>query len=80
MLQNDIGEGNNNDGFIIPMAHVPTPDNPEPSGDRFITYNDFRSRYWNRFPQSVTWLLGVCTMYPVNSLGNFGIRSCFGLW
>jgi len=80
MLQNDIGEGNDNDGFIIPITHVPTPDSPEPSGDQFITYNHFLSRYWNRFPQPFTRLLGVCTMYPVNSLGNFGTRSCSGLW
>jgi len=80
MLQDDIGEGNDNDGFIIPITHVPTPDNLEHGGDRFITYYHFLSRYWNHFPQPVTRLLGVCTMHPVNSLGNFGTRSCSGLW
>ena len=80
MLQNDIGEENDNDGFIIPVTHVPTPDNPEHDGDRFISYHHFRSQYWNHFPQSVTRLLGACTIYPVNKIGNFGTRPCFGLW
>ena len=106
MLQNDIGEDNDNDGFIIPVTpitpvvgssaksplspwrsqlrrtpkNIPTPDYTEQGGEGFISYRHFRSQYWKHLPQSLTWGLGVYTIYLVLIIGNFGTRSCFGFW
>ena len=55
MLQNDIGEENDNDGFIIPE----TRDLSERDDDRFISYLRFLTKYWNCFPQHGTRDLGT---------------------
>jgi len=106
MLQNDIGENNDNDGFIIPMTpitpaagnsptsplsprrsrprrtskYIPTPDYTEQGGEGFISYRHFRWQYWDHLPQSLTWGLGVYTIYLALIIGNFWGRSCFGFW
>lgn len=106
MLQNDIGEDTDNDGFIIPMTpvtpvaggsltsplsprrsrprrtptNVPTPDYTEQGGEGFISYRHFQSQYWKHLPQSLTWGLGVYTIYLTFTISNFWTRSCFGLW
>ena len=99
MLQNDIGEENDNDGFIIPIipgssksktlsrrkqrkefsADARETDDSEHDGDRFISYEKFLSRYWNRFNQSITQNLGTCmTTSSSCSTCNFWGRSRFG--
>ena len=101
MLQNDIGEDNNNDGFIIPMtpitpaadsspisplssqrpqprrtpANIPTSDYTERGGEGFISYRHFLSQYWKHLPQSLTCGLGVCIIYLVFPISNFGPDS-----
>ena len=59
---------------------VPTPDNTEQGGEGFISYQHFLSHYWNHFPQGVAQGLGVCIIYLVYSVNNFGMRPCFGFW
>jgi hypothetical protein len=104
MLQNEIGEDNDNDGFIIPATPItpgpggsptspvsprgarhrsfstsaPRRDRSELDGDRSISYSLFLSRYWNRFPQSITRVLGVYMTHFPCSPHNFRGRSRFG--
>jgi len=99
MLQNDIGE-NDNDGFIVPVTPItpgaadsptrpqsprrnrprgklmtdPTLGRAEQSGEQFISYLHFLSRYWNHFPHSVTRVLGMCMMCHACSISNRGGR------
>lgn len=99
MLQNDIPEENDNDGFIIPMTPImpgvdSTPTSPlsprrtRPRGmstnaltschtgrsdERFISFEHFRTRYWNHLPQSITRVLGTCTVYLRCNISNWGL-------
>ena len=56
MLQNDIGQGNDNDGFIIPTAHVPdeavsptSPTSPRKSRLRAGSWSASSSDYMQQF-------------------------------
>ena len=98
MLQNDIGNENDNGRFIVPgipdssksktssrggrhkgfSTYARETDDSGHDGGRFISYEKFRSRYWNRFDQSITQDLGMCVIPSSCGVCNFWGRSRAG--